>query len=162
MTENFDDVLGFWFAPGMEGWWYIDDPNFDARIVNRFMTMYSARDGRLDTWRENARSLLALIIVLDQFPRNMFRCDARAFATDHLDRLHLSSFAPLSESSSELEVTVANMSFSRAVSNSRPQTASGPGRSRTSYRAFFGRIYSHYSSGPVFGHRGPLTLHCDS
>jgi uncharacterized protein (DUF924 family) len=85
MAENFDDVLSFWFAPGMEGSWYTDDPDFDARILSRFMATYEiARDGRLDTWRANARSLLALIIVLDQFPRNMFRSDARAFATDHL------------------------------------------------------------------------------
>jgi uncharacterized protein (DUF924 family) len=44
----------------------------------------AARDGELDVWRERSSSMLALIIVLDQFPRNMFRGEARAFATDHL------------------------------------------------------------------------------
>jgi uncharacterized protein (DUF924 family) len=85
MTENFEDILSIWFAPGMDDRRYADDPHFDARIRDRFMTTYrAARDGRLDPWRENARSLLALIIVLDQLPRNMFRGDAQAFATDHL------------------------------------------------------------------------------
>jgi hypothetical protein len=85
MTENFEDILSIWFASGMEDRWYAEDRDFDARIRDQFMTTYgAARDGRLNLWRENARSLLALIIVLDQFPRNMFRGDARAFATDHL------------------------------------------------------------------------------
>ena len=85
MNENPEDILSFWFAPGMDELWYANDAGFDARIRDRFMTTYeAARDGRLDTWRRHPRSLLALIIVLDQFPRNMFRCDARAFATDRL------------------------------------------------------------------------------
>jgi uncharacterized protein (DUF924 family) len=82
-----EDILGFWFAPGTDELWYANDPKFDAGIRDRFMQTYeAARDGRLDAWRNQARSLLALIIVFDQFPRNMFRGDARAFATDHLAR----------------------------------------------------------------------------
>jgi uncharacterized protein (DUF924 family) len=68
-----------------------DEPGFPSYTIRPFCPTSAdglqyeiARDGRLDIWRENARSLLALIIVLDQFPRNMFRSDARAFATDHL------------------------------------------------------------------------------
>jgi uncharacterized protein (DUF924 family) len=87
MHENHQAILDFWFAPGMEELWYADDPKFDAGIRQRFMSTYeAARDGKLDAWRSQARSLLALIIVLDQFPRNMFRGEARAFATDHLAR----------------------------------------------------------------------------
>jgi uncharacterized protein (DUF924 family) len=85
MHENYEAILDFWLAPGMEELWYANDPTFDAGIRDRFMLTYeAARAGHLDAWRSQARSLLALIIVLDQFPRNMFRGEARAFATDHL------------------------------------------------------------------------------
>jgi uncharacterized protein (DUF924 family) len=85
MHEIYEDILDFWLGPGMEEFWYANDPKFDAGIRHRFMPIYeAARDGKLDAWRSDARSLLALIIVLDQFPRNMFRGEARAFATDQL------------------------------------------------------------------------------
>jgi uncharacterized protein (DUF924 family) len=85
MHENYQAILDFWFAPGMEERWYANDPKFDAGVRDRFLRTYeAATDGKLDAWRSQARSLLALIIVLDQFPRNMFRGEARAFATDHL------------------------------------------------------------------------------
>ena len=85
MHENYEDILDFWLTPGMEDVWYANDPKFDAGIRDRFMLTYeAAKDGKLDAWRSQARSLLALIIVLDQFPRNMFRGEARAFATDDL------------------------------------------------------------------------------
>jgi uncharacterized protein (DUF924 family) len=77
------EVLTFWFAPGRVKQWYAEDPNFDAEIRRRFIATYEAAcSGQLEQWREAPQSLLALIIVLDQFPRNMFRGSARAFATD--------------------------------------------------------------------------------
>jgi uncharacterized protein (DUF924 family) len=77
------DVLTFWFSPGRAEQWYAEDLNFDADIRRRFLATYEAAClGQLDHWRDTPRSLLALIIVLDQFPRNMFRGAARAYATD--------------------------------------------------------------------------------
>jgi uncharacterized protein (DUF924 family) len=77
------DVLTFWFAAGRAEQWYAEDANFDADIRQRFLATYEAAcSGQLDHWRDTPESLLALIIVLDQFPRNMFRGAARAFATD--------------------------------------------------------------------------------
>jgi uncharacterized protein (DUF924 family) len=77
------EVLTFWFAPGRAEQWYAEDANFDADIRRRFLATYEAAcSQQLDSWREAPHSLLALIIVLDQFPRNMFRGSARAFATD--------------------------------------------------------------------------------
>ncbi len=85
MNANYQDILDFWFAPGMEELWYANDPKVDAGIRDQFMQTYeAARDGKLDAWRQQAQTLLALIVVLDQFPRNMFRGEGRAFATDHL------------------------------------------------------------------------------
>ena len=77
------DVLTFWFAPGQSDRWYAKDEAFDAEIRQRFLPTYEAAcSGHLDAWHEGPDSLLALIIVLDQFPRNMFRGSARAFAFD--------------------------------------------------------------------------------
>jgi uncharacterized protein (DUF924 family) len=73
MNANYEDILDFWLAPGMEEVWYANDPKFDAGIRDRFTLTYeAARDGKLDAWRSQARSLLALIIVLDQFRATCF------------------------------------------------------------------------------------------
>jgi uncharacterized protein (DUF924 family) len=80
-----EEVLTFWFAQARTSQWYADDRNFDAEIRRRFLATHEAAcSDQLDQWRNTPRSLLALIIVLDQFPRNMFRGSARAFATDAL------------------------------------------------------------------------------
>jgi uncharacterized protein (DUF924 family) len=81
-----EDVLAFWRAAGPERW-FEDDPAFDAAIRERFAATYQdAAAGLLNTWENRAESALALVIVLDQFPRNMFRHSARAFAADPLAR----------------------------------------------------------------------------
>lgn len=75
-------MLAFWRAGGPDKWFDKDDA-FDAEIGARFLATYeSAAAGRLTTWEQSSEGALALIIVLDQFPRNMFRGSARAFATD--------------------------------------------------------------------------------
>jgi uncharacterized protein (DUF924 family) len=77
------DVLAYWFSPGQSSRWYAEDDRFDADIRRRFLATYEAAcAGELDEWRNAPQSSLALIIVLDQFPRNMFRGSARAFAAD--------------------------------------------------------------------------------
>jgi fatty-acyl-CoA synthase len=80
------DVLAFWRAAGPDKWFNRDDA-FDAEIRARFLTTYElASGGRLATWERSAEDALALTIVLDQFPRNMFRGSARAFAADAMAR----------------------------------------------------------------------------
>lgn len=82
-TASPKEVLTFWFAPGRGTLWFKTDETFDEEIRRRFLATYEAAcSGQLDGWRETPQSLLALIIVLDQFPRNMFRGSARAFAAD--------------------------------------------------------------------------------
>jgi uncharacterized protein (DUF924 family) len=74
------DVLAFWRDAGPERW-FKKDAAFDADIRRRFMTAYEeGAAGRLADWEKSAEGALALTILLDQFPRNMFRDDARAFA----------------------------------------------------------------------------------
>jgi uncharacterized protein (DUF924 family) len=80
------DVLEFWFGAGADYGkrrkrWFEKDPAFDAEVTRRFSDLV----GRLAPsarWLDAARDCLARIVVLDQFPRHMFRGTARAFATD--------------------------------------------------------------------------------
>lgn len=84
------DVLDFWYgAPADPSYgefrqaWFEKDEAFDAEVRDRFGGLYErAANGELDDWREESESCLALVIVLDQFPRNMFRGDRRTHATD--------------------------------------------------------------------------------
>ena len=84
------EVLAFWFGEGPERGkprkaWFHKDPAFDAGIRDRFLALYEEAAGkRLGAWSERAAECLALVIVLDQLPRNMFRGTARAFASDAL------------------------------------------------------------------------------
>lgn len=83
-----DDVLRFWFVESGRKKWFRGGPRFDAEIRARFSAHYAAASaGLLDHWRASPNSALALLIILDQFSRNMFRRDARAFAADPLARL---------------------------------------------------------------------------
>jgi uncharacterized protein (DUF924 family) len=76
------DVLGFWRAAGQQKWFAKNDA-FDADVKSRFLeTHEAAAGGALSDWEATPEGALALLIVLDQFPRNMFRHDARAFAAD--------------------------------------------------------------------------------
>jgi uncharacterized protein (DUF924 family) len=81
-SETPASVIAFWREAGREKW-FEKNSDFDAAIKARFLSTYEAAAAhKLDTWRDNAEGALALAIVLDQFPRNMFRGSARAFATD--------------------------------------------------------------------------------
>jgi len=76
------DVLEFWFSLDRKAW-FAKDPAVDEAIRARFQALYErARNGGLADWMLEPRSCLALVIVLDQFPRNMFRGEARAFGSD--------------------------------------------------------------------------------
>ena len=85
-----EKVLRFWFAdePGskesmFQSRWFFPTPEFDRLCTTQFLASYEdAAHGRLEDWRNDPRNCLALVLLLDQFPRNMFRGTARAFATD--------------------------------------------------------------------------------
>jgi uncharacterized protein (DUF924 family) len=77
------DLVTFWTEAG-EKRWFTRDEAFDRELRERFITLHErAAAGEFDeTWMRDAESALALVILLDQFPRNSFRGAARAFATD--------------------------------------------------------------------------------
>jgi uncharacterized protein (DUF924 family) len=85
-----EEVLDFWFGrEGEPGYgefreaWFRKDPEFDRTLRERFQDLHeAAARGDLDAWRDEAHTCLALVILLDQFPRNMFRGDPRSYATD--------------------------------------------------------------------------------
>jgi uncharacterized protein (DUF924 family) len=83
-----EDVLAFWFGQDADYGrrhkrWFEKQPGFDDEVRQRFLGVYE-RLARERAWLESARERLARIVVLDQFPRNMFRSTPRAFATDSL------------------------------------------------------------------------------
>lgn len=90
-SEEFDDVLRFWFPPTLRNdhativrqfeWWFRGGA--DSAIVERFPPLLErATRGELDDWAQAPRSRLAIIIVLDQFSRSLYRDTARVFAQD--------------------------------------------------------------------------------
>jgi len=80
------DVLAYWRALGPERW-FAADAAVDAEIRVQFHGLYTAAvTGALLRWEDDAAAALAYVITLDQFPRNMFRGSAAAFAADPLAR----------------------------------------------------------------------------
>ena len=77
------DVLAFWFVAEHERLWFRSTPEFDQLIRQRFETCWqNAAAGLMDRWADHADGALALVIVLDQFPLNMFRNRPESFATE--------------------------------------------------------------------------------
>jgi uncharacterized protein (DUF924 family) len=82
------EVLRFWFGEGADHGkarkaWFEKNPDFDREIRARFLPLYEqAAAGEMDGWRALPGECLALVIALDQFPRNLFRGEAKAFASD--------------------------------------------------------------------------------
>jgi uncharacterized protein (DUF924 family) len=76
-------LLRFWFGDEARPRWFDATPAFDDLLRARYLTTWeAARDGALDLWAETARGALALVIVLDQLPLNMFRGSPRSFETE--------------------------------------------------------------------------------
>ena len=76
------EIVAFWREAGPEKW-FAKDEAFDAEIVRRFLPIHEdAAAGKLGAWEVTPEGVYALLILLDQFPRNMFRGSPRAFATD--------------------------------------------------------------------------------
>ena len=77
-----NDVVDFWIEAGPDKW-FLKDESFDEACRQRFLSTYeAAARGDLAEWELDPRGALALLILLDQFPRNMFRGTRRAYATD--------------------------------------------------------------------------------
>ncbi|MCZ6717500.1 MAG: DUF924 family protein, partial [Gammaproteobacteria bacterium] len=96
MSASANDILRFWFgeqeddadvAKEQKSMWWSKNPDIDKVISENYQTtLEAACRGDLADWETSARGLLALIILADQFSRNIYRGDARSFSQDHLAR----------------------------------------------------------------------------
>lgn len=90
MTHPSDPILNFWFGPPTapdyghyRKAWFMKDAAFDERIRQQFYTDYEkAAAGDYHYWQATPKGAMALLLLFDQFPRNLFRGDPRSFATD--------------------------------------------------------------------------------
>ncbi|MAY61258.1 MAG: hypothetical protein CML29_03525 [Rhizobiales bacterium] len=85
MSETPASVIDFWFNQLTKEEWFVKKDDIDAKIRDRFLDLHLALSSEIaPEWHESAEARLALIIVFDQFPRNMFRGSPHSFATDGL------------------------------------------------------------------------------
>ncbi len=82
-----DALIAFWFAPATQVRWFRADPDFDAEIRSRFGSLVErAAAGDVPNWAATADGALALCLLLDQLPRNIWRGSPRAFSCDAMAR----------------------------------------------------------------------------
>lgn len=83
MTITPMHILEFWYSERIKKKWFASTPKFDHELLNKYENIWNkAAQGKLDKWLNESSSSLALIIILDQFPLNMFRGQAKSFATE--------------------------------------------------------------------------------
>ena len=82
-ASDIERVLAFWFGAAARARWFDSDPEFDRRVRAVLGADHArAAAGGCADWMESARGCLALVVLLDQVPRNIYRGEARAYATD--------------------------------------------------------------------------------
>lgn len=82
-TINYKAIIKFWFSEPTNKQWFKSNPDFDSKILSKYqLTWTQASTNQLDHWQETAEGCLALVIVLDQLPLNMFRGTAQSFSTE--------------------------------------------------------------------------------
>ena len=81
------EIIDFWFSDDIKKLWFNSTPEFDGLLSGRFQSTWEqASRGELDHWLQSAEGCLALVIILDQFPLNMFRESAQSYATEARSR----------------------------------------------------------------------------
>lgn len=81
MKTKSQEILDFWFSPEVRSLWFNSTPEFDGQIKAQYEKLFdSAIKGELSHWEESAEGALAVVIILDQFPLNMFRDLPRSFS----------------------------------------------------------------------------------
>ena len=82
------EIIDFWFSDEVRKLWFNSTSEFDAQLRERYQLLWQqASHGELDHWQKTALGCLALVIILDQFPLNMFRNQAQSFATEEQSRV---------------------------------------------------------------------------
>jgi uncharacterized protein (DUF924 family) len=82
-----EEIIDFWFSETARTYWFRSTPEFDREVKSRFeMAWEQANDGLLADWEKTAEGALALVLLLDQFPLNMFRDRPEGFSTEAASR----------------------------------------------------------------------------
>ena len=90
---HYKEVLEFWFTEPATKLWFKPTPEFDEFIFTKFHSLWlRAKENHLSLWEKSAEGCLALAIVLDQFPLNMFRDTSKSFSTE-ADAIRISRYA---------------------------------------------------------------------
>jgi uncharacterized protein (DUF924 family) len=88
MNENLikpSDIIDYWFSEKNKQFWFASTPTIDKEIKSRYENVWEqASSGDFSSWRETAEGSVALIIILDQFPLNMFRSESKSFKTENM------------------------------------------------------------------------------
>jgi uncharacterized protein (DUF924 family) len=83
----YQNLIEFWFSEEASKHWFNSTKAFDQTLIDSYeATWVEAEQGKLDHWQQSAAGSLALVIVLDQFPLNMFRGQAKSFSTESQSR----------------------------------------------------------------------------
>ncbi len=83
MPKSHVDIIRYWFSDRLKKHWFASTPELDAEIRKQFESDWlAAAEGQRDAWRQTPEGALALIIVLDQFPLNMYRGMPKSFSTE--------------------------------------------------------------------------------
>jgi len=78
-----EDIIDFWYSSDISIQWFNSTQTLDLRILNEYESIWQqARDGKLEAWQFSPEGCLALAIILDQFPLNMFRGKPESFSTE--------------------------------------------------------------------------------
>ena len=78
------DIINYWYSDKLKKHWFASTPELDNEIRNKYEIIWErAAEGELDPWINTAEGCLALVIILDQFPLNMFRGEAKSFQTEN-------------------------------------------------------------------------------
>lgn len=105
----YQSLIDFWFSAEASRYWFKSTDAFDQQLIDTYAdTWQQAKRGELDHWQQTASGSLALVIVLDQFPLNMFRGSAKSFSTEVQSRVVAGSAI---EKAYDRELVVKQRSF---------------------------------------------------
>jgi len=83
VTGEINDLINYWYSENMSRHWFNATDEIDSQIREEYEALWqAARNGELNQWMDSAQGCLALNIILDQFPLNMFRGQAESFSTE--------------------------------------------------------------------------------
>ena len=84
---DYQEIIDFWFSEQTRPLWFNSTSEFDAQLKEKYLAVYTeAKDLKLKSWQSNPLGALALVILLDQLPLNVFRGQPQSFATEALSR----------------------------------------------------------------------------